>query len=274
MRQRPSRPLSWNGGRGYRIGQLQVFEPDNGSLGQRLTTVEDFLIQHSSDLASIIQPATCPTAEEAAYLADLETDVTALTDAVNDVDTTDLTRPTVTSPALRNIVNRDPPPTLRSQGLHAEARRAAMFTAMLFVAPDQGNAKDETVRAVNLLLQLDVLYDLGLLEFAITQFCDTVTASDATPTRQPTRTAPVATPTPTATPTPAPTVGTQHPLVEEFGCQWIMDTYRSVAMAGRDLAILNLSTTMTAKRLEQGSLSFVGTGDAAAALRECEAQAA
>ena len=44
------------------IVQLQVFEPGDGSLDQRLTTVEDFLIQHSSDLALIVQPATCPTA--------------------------------------------------------------------------------------------------------------------------------------------------------------------------------------------------------------------
>ena len=53
-----------------------------------------------------------------------------------------------------------------------------------------------------------------------------------------------------------------------------MDTYRPFATLGRDLAVLNLASAMTAKQLEQGSVSLVGAGDAAAALRECEARAA
>ena len=57
-------------------------------------------------------------------------------------------------------------------------------------------------------------------------------------------------------------------LVNEFGCQWIMDTYRPFADVGRETAVLNLSTEMTLKR---DDLSFIGTGDAAEALRECEA---
>ena len=64
----------------------------------------------------------------------------------------------------------------------------------------------------------------------------------------------------------------QHPLVEEFGCQWIMDTYRPMTMLGRDLAVQHLANSMSLKRQERGSFSLVGTGDAAPALRECEAQ--
>ena len=37
------------------IGQLQVFEPDDGLLGQRLTTVEDFLESNSQDVKTELQ---------------------------------------------------------------------------------------------------------------------------------------------------------------------------------------------------------------------------
>ena len=57
-------------------------------------------------------------------------------------------------------------------------------------------------------------------------------------------------------------------LVKEFGCQWIMDTYRPMVELGREMAVLNLSTEMTLKRDE---LSYIGSGDAAEALRTCEA---
>ena len=61
----------------------------------------------------------------------------------------------------------------------------------------------------------------------------------------------------------------QHPLVKEFGCQWIMDSYRPMTELGRDFAIQHLSTEMMLKR---GGLTHIGTGDAAEALRECEAE--
>ena len=60
----------------------------------------------------------------------------------------------------------------------------------------------------------------------------------------------------------------QHELVEEFGCQWIMDAYRPFADLGREMAVLSLSTDMALKR---DNLTHIGTGDAAEALRECEA---
>lgn len=73
---------------------------------------------------------------------------------------------------------------------------------------------------------------------------------------------------------PTPVSVRKHPLVEEFGCQWIMDNYRPMAMMGRDGATMHVSNSMNAKRMEQGVMSFnlVTVGDAAAALRECEAQ--
>ena len=64
-----------------------------------------------------------------------------------------------------------------------------------------------------------------------------------------------------STPTPA-----GNPLAREFGCQWIMDTYRPASQFGRDTAIQHVANSMMLKR---GS-GFVGSGDAAAAVRECE----
>ena len=72
-------------------------------------------------------------------------------------------------------------------------------------------------------------------------------------------------PIPTATPKPK----KQHKLVEEFGCQWILDTYRPMSDLGRDIAIMHLSNEMNLKR-GVSLTSHVGTGDAAEALRECE----
>ena len=57
-------------------------------------------------------------------------------------------------------------------------------------------------------------------------------------------------------------------LAQEFGCQWIMDTYRPMAALGRDLAIQHVATSMMLKRNDPGW--WVGSGDAAAALRACE----
>jgi len=70
-------------------------------------------------------------------------------------------------------------------------------------------------------------------------------------------------------PAPAPR---QHPLVEEFGCQWIMDTYRPMTMMGRDGATMHVSNSMNSKRFVRGAMPSVTVADAAAALRECEAQ--
>ena len=74
-------------------------------------------------------------------------------------------------------------------------------------------------------------------------------------------------PVPTAVP-----AKDEHPLVEEFGCQWILDSYRPFVSLGRDHAVLALATEMNLKVLEKNpnSLRHIGAGDAAAALRECE----
>ena len=247
-------------------GQLRVFEPDAGSLSQRLTAVEDFLESNSREVASIIQPATCPTAEEAAYLADLEADIEALADAFDGMSsTTDLDAIVAVAVA---VFERVPPLSIRGQLLHVESRRfsvstLALVSAMKTEIDDGADSADALDRIKPDITRWAV--ELVVVTYLVGQFCD-----DSQPSAADTPAPTTRTPTATRTPTPAPTVATQHPLAAEFGCQWIMDTYRSVAMAGRDLAILNLSTAMTAKRLEQGSFIFVGTGDAAAALRACE----
>lgn len=66
-----------------------------------------------------------------------------------------------------------------------------------------------------------------------------------------------------AEPTPKP----KNDLVERFGCQWILDTYRPMASLGRDFAVMHLSNEMS---LKSSAFEHIGTGDAAAALRECE----
>ena len=62
----------------------------------------------------------------------------------------------------------------------------------------------------------------------------------------------------------------QHELVEEFGCQWLMDTYRPMVVIGRDAAIQHVANSIDFSR--GGFSSFTPAGDAAAAIRECEAQ--
>ena len=71
-----------------------------------------------------------------------------------------------------------------------------------------------------------------------------------------------------------PTAGSQqstNDLADEFGCQWIMDTYRPMSTLGRDVGIMHLSNAMNLKK-GVGVLSYVSTGDAAVALRTCESR--
>ena len=93
-----------------------------------------------------------------------------------------------------------------------------------------------------------------------------VACSDESVKTTPATTAPTATPIP---PTTTLTPKQENKLVAEFGCQWIMDTYRPMTTLGRDMAVMNLATEMSLKR---GGLSHIGSGDAVAALRECEAK--
>ena len=89
------------------------------------------------------------------------------------------------------------------------------------------------------------------------------TQGDLTPTSRPASVSPQAE---RATPS-------RVSLADEFGCQWIMDTYRPMATLGRDTATLHVSNEMTLKRQQAGNVfGLVGSGDAAAALRECEAR--
>lgn len=73
------------------------------------------------------------------------------------------------------------------------------------------------------------------------------------------------------TPTPTPEPAT---LADEFGCQWIMDTYRTLGTMNRDTGFQQVSIAMANKRQrdQSGPRTWVGTGDAAAAVRGCEAQ--
>ena len=60
-------------------------------------------------------------------------------------------------------------------------------------------------------------------------------------------------------------------LVDEFGCQWIMDTFRPMTLAGRDAAIMHVSNSMNAEKISD-VFDYVSVGDAAAAVRTCEAR--
>ena len=66
-------------------------------------------------------------------------------------------------------------------------------------------------------------------------------------------------------------VVTEKSLIAQFGCQWIMDTYRPMEIAGRDAAIMHVANTMNIEQ-EFSLTGYVGTGDAAVAVRECESQ--
>ena len=155
------------------------------------------------------------------------------------------------------VIDVTPPDTPRAQTFHHVT--ITLVEALRALTDAMGQAIEDR-DASQLLAQRDELVTdsdeaAGAWITALGEFCDA--ASPAVPT-------------PTARPT-----GTEaHPLVEEFGCQWIMDTYRPMAPVGRDLAIQFLATSMYLKRAEEGEglISLIGVGDAAAALRECEAQ--
>ena len=60
-------------------------------------------------------------------------------------------------------------------------------------------------------------------------------------------------------------------LADKFGCQWIMDEFRPMTMAGRDAANMHVSNAMNIK----GGFSpseYVSVGDAAQAIRTCESR--
>ena len=58
-------------------------------------------------------------------------------------------------------------------------------------------------------------------------------------------------------------------IIDQFGCQWIMDTYRPMEIAGRDAAITHVANAMNIER-EYSLTGYVATGDAAQAVRTCE----
>ena len=55
-------------------------------------------------------------------------------------------------------------------------------------------------------------------------------------------------------------------LADAYGCQWILDTYNSMAVLGHETAVSNLATEMT---LKADVWTYIGSGDAAEALRQC-----
>lgn len=154
---------------------------------------------------------------------------------------------------------------LRGQWFHSTTLAFGASTAGLAavwrVALETGNS--DGVWA----LFLAWIGDLALVATLAEHFCEI-----APRTLKPDEPSGERTPTVAATATATPTATAPHPLVEEFGCQWIMDTYRPAAQLGRDLAIQHLANSMMLKRSEPGdSFSSIGTGDAAPALWECEA---
>ena len=275
------------------LGDLARFSPSGGTSHQRLTKIETFLadqsrvlttelprIQNQLDgVTAVVQPATCPTDAEAAYLADLDADIEALADAFDAMSsTTDLDAIVAVAVA---VFERVPPPSIRGQVLHVESRRLSVSTMEIVTAMEMEIA--DSADAADAADALDRLkpgitrwaVELVMLTYLVGQFCDGSPPTAAAAPTATTRT-PSVTRTPTAratvTRTPSPTATAQHPLVKEFGCQWIMDTYRPAAILGRDLAIQSLATSMSVKRLESGTFSFIGPGDVAPALRECEAR--
>ena len=78
--------------------------------------------------------------------------------------------------------------------------------------------------------------------------------------------------TATAPPTPTPTTSPPTPvpanaLARQFGCEWIMDTFREARDAGRGAALQRVADAASERNKK-----FVGTGDAAAAVAECEGE--
>ena len=116
------------------------------------------------------------------------------------------------------------------------------------------------------------MFETIIVVFVVSELCD-LSSIWPPETPQPSASIPAPTPGAATTATPPSTDATAHPLVEEFGCRWIMDTYRPMAPVGRDLAIQHLASSMSLKRQQDsGGFSLILTGDVAEALRECEAQ--
>ena len=128
------------------LGDLTRFYPSRGTVDQRLTKIETFLADQSRVLktelprmqnqldgvTAVVQPAICPTDEEGAYGGALGTDLAAITNAFDELGE----RPDETIQAIRMstqaMLDREPPPTLRGQALHAEAVKTAAATRALY----------------------------------------------------------------------------------------------------------------------------------------------
>ena len=251
------------------LGKVETYLADNsGAVRDELTRIKGEIDSFEAYLA----PDTCRTPEEAAYIEVLLGHTDSLSDAIVEetwhrLDVFDEARlaglDKVMSTAARGTLNLIAPPTLRGQWFHSTAPAFGASTAGLVAtwraALETGNP--DGIWALFLTWVVGLSFVATLAE----HFWEV-----APPTLKPDGLSGERTPTAVATPRPPPTATAQHPLVAEFGCQCIIDTYRPFTMLGRELAILNLANAVTAKRLEQGSFSLVRTGDAAPALRECE----
>ena len=285
--------------------------PEQGTANARLSRIESFLTDHSSTVktelarmqgeidglrptsqatpspawALATDPETCPTAAEQTYIRDLTTHVDSMVDGFQSLPLdklgtilTDDSTATydLEADALRmaaqNIRDLTPPNTRRALMVHDTALR--MVEETLGVV----DALEHAIEVRNPILLLRAMADVFspmfetvIVVFAVSEFCDL--SSIWPPEIQLPSASTPAPPEPATTATPTPTDATAHPLVDEFGCPWIMDTYRPMAVAGRDLAIQHVASSMSLKRSQDGrGFSLVLIVDAGEALRECEAQ--
>lgn len=188
------------------VRQFRVFDPDTGSLNQRLAAVEDFLESNSrqvkaetervrrqvNDLTAIIHPATCPTTQEQAYLDGLLADLDALEEAFTAM------REHQSTNALERLAatmaTRTPAPTLRGQLLHADVRRSALSLAPLVPALEAAiEADNADVVVFAAVLSSAWMVNTLLLVESLEGYCPS-------PPQTPTRATTIRTPTAQAVP--------------------------------------------------------------------------
>ena len=261
--------------------RLAVFVPTDGTVEQRLRAVETYLETHSAEVQHevtrtqrVINVMTavlpCPTREDLDYLDAFDTaydevgaamvDLAPLFEDIGDDVLTDRAwqaafrrESRLVTDALDVMANLEAPDTPGGQTLAAATRTMADAITTSLAVVDRGLTQQHEQTVVDGLVQFGETTPLiEAVNAAIPQYCRPENARDATE----------AVPTDTAS----------HPLVNEFGCQWIMDTYRPMVTAGRDLAIQHVANSMMLKRQNDGrGFGFIGSGDAAVAVRECEA---
>ncbi|MYD93839.1 MAG: hypothetical protein F4Y02_09125 [Chloroflexi bacterium] len=184
-------------------GRLIVFEPTTGTVTQRLARIEAFLADHSeivatdlpkvqSDigrLAAVVEPATCPTEDEQAYIDELLGDMDALGEAFTAMGDGELFTESLTETATA-MANRTPAPTLRGRLLDAEVRRSAAVLFVLAARLDeavQDVGEDLTLAFLDELAELltEFLAEFGVMALAVASLCETDSPGRPTVTETP-----------------------------------------------------------------------------------------